>query len=171
MAVNMNFQLSGSLIGTLNGATATYRWASPNGLMPQGLMRLFNGTGATQISVAVVKTFSILTTANLDIDLTSGQTDINNVAVNMTKLKYICCVVTAPVSGDYLKIGPLNATNALQGPWGGVTATYYDEVRDVPYQNGGLNWAGWTVDGTHKVLRLNNPTAHTLTGWLILAGL
>lgn len=171
MAVNMNFQLSGSLIGTLNGATSVYRWASPNGLMPSGTMRLFDGTGATQAHVAVVKPFSILTTANLDLDMTSGLTDINNQAVNLTKLKYFCFVVTAPVSGDYLKVGPQAVTNAFQGPWGGVAASNYEEVRDVPYENGGLNWAGWTVDGTHRVIRLNNPTLHTLTGWYILVGL
>lgn len=170
MAVNTAIQLKGSFTGSVGGQPIPYAFANSNGTMPQGLIRLFAGTGATQANVCFVLPWTIATTASLDIDFTSGQTDINNVAVNLTKVKLVYCEVTTPGATDYIKMGPLNATNANQLWYGGVTATYYEEVRTL-LLHAITNGAGYTVDGTHKILRLTNPTAGTLSGFLIVLGI
>lgn len=170
MAVNTRIDKKGSFTGSVGGVAIPYRFGNSAGTMPNGKIRLYNGTGATQMSVVFVKAWTIAAGANLDIDLTSGQTDINVVAVNLTKLKYLYCEVTSPGATDYVKLGPLNVTNAIQLWFGGVTATYYEEVR-ASCEHVISNGAGYTVDATHKVIRINNPTAGSLSGFLIVGGI
>lgn len=171
MAVNTNINVTGAFVGSVGGQPIPYAFGNLS-IMPSGSIRLFNGTAANQAGVFFSKAFSIAASGNLDIDLTSGQTDINNVAVNLTKVKLVFCKITSLVSAtDYIKLGPQNVTNGIQLWHGGVTTSFYTEIRDTLFLAGGQNWAGWTVDGTHKIIRLNNPTANTLAGFLGVLGI
>jgi hypothetical protein len=170
MAVDTRIDIRNGITGLVGGTRIPYRFGSS--LMPAGQIRMYAGTGATQANVCFVKTWTLAGSANLDVDLTTGQTDINNVAVNLTKVKLVICQITALVAvADYVKIGPQNVTNAIQLWHGDVTANFFTEIRDVPFINGGQNWAGWTVDATHKIIRINNPTANSLSGHLIVIGI
>lgn len=170
MGLSTEFALTGAVVQILsNGVTVPYRMAESG--MPQGYLRLFNGTGVTQADTAIVNAWSIAAATNLDIDLRSGQLDLVGNAVVLSKVKLVICTVTEPGTTDYITLGPQGVTNAAQLGFGGVVSSSYAEVRDMPFVMGGGNFAGWTIDATHKVVRLANPGSNPLTGYLIVVGI
>ena len=170
MATSLTTSLSlrgSSIIKAFSGGgTAPLRFGNYG--MAKGTFSLFDGTGATQSNVAFVKDFTILTTANLDIDLTSGQTDASGAAVVMTSLKWIYFELTNPAATDKIRIGPQGVTNAIQLWFQAATTNFWTEAQ--MYFQGFSNYAGLTVDATHKVIRLHNPGASTVNGYFLAGG-
>jgi hypothetical protein len=162
-----DIQLTRGIRGGVNGTPIPLRFGATS--HPAGRMRLFNGTAANQANVAFEKTFSLTAASNLDVDFTTGQTDVNGQAVNLSAVKLVYLEITSATTGDSLRLGPQNVTNGWQGWFGTTTTTGYAECRGL-FLQGGYNFAGWTVDGTHKVLRLNNPSATTVSGYLWVVG-
>lgn len=168
MAVDTRLNIRGAFTGQV-GNTAIPRGFGTSG-MASGQVRMYAGTGATQANVCFIKALSIASGANTDVDLTSGETDINNVAVNLSKIKLVYLEITSPGTSDYLKLGPQNVTNGNSLWFADKTANYYEKVWAKSLHTI-ENGAGITVDSTNKVIRINNPSAGTLTGYLIVVGI
>lgn len=101
-----------------------------------------------------------------NLDLTALTNNIGE-TFNFAKIKKILIALTdingAALDGvGKLLVGPQNITNAFQGPFGGGGATVYKSVYDweVIVWN---KWAGYTVDGTHKILGITNPGANDIS--------
>lgn len=166
--VNTQISIRNGFVGRLGVTNIPYRFGS--NVMPQGLIRLLNGVGATQANVCMVKPWSIAAAANLDIDLTTGQLDISNVAVNLSAVKLVYLEITNPGTTDAVRFGPQGVTNAAQLWFQAATEHFYEVVRSkllMTWENG----AGWPISGSNKVLRIHNPSAGTLTGWLAVLGI
>lgn len=156
------------LTGRIGETTIPYLFRSA--IMPNGLIRMLNGTGATQVNCGIVVPWTIATTANLDIDVTTGQLDINRAAVNLSAIKLVYLEITNPGVNDSVRFGPQGVTNAAQLWFQAATTNFYDVVRSKLLQTF-ENGAGWTVDGSNKILRIHNPSAGSLSGWLVVAGI
>lgn len=102
-------------------------------------------------------TITLAASGNQTLDLTSGMVDPFGVAL-----------VFAKIGGIYIKASSANtnsvivgvaASNAFDGPMGGTTPT-----QTIP-PGGKLLWthpgAGWTVDSSHKSLKLANSSSGT----------
>ena len=86
-------------------------------------------------------------------------------ALALTKVAWILIRLTAPATGARLLVG-----NAVANAWlawfGAVTHT--EEVRIVLCKDNQIDQ--WTVSGTSKVLRINNPTASAIVYDIVILG-
>ena len=136
------------------------------------IQTIFNS--ATPTTAAPTSFYStkqtILTTANFDIDLNGGTMDDDlGVAMVWTKLHALVVSVLTPNGTKYVKIGPQGATNALNFGFDGVASDDWVECYTVmPFIRPSAN--GWTVDATHKVVRINNPTGSSVIVEILAIG-
>jgi hypothetical protein len=125
---------------------------------------LANGTGANNARYRFWKQYTTSGGANNDLDLTS-LTDDFGVTVTFSLVKWFLLRITSPATGVRLVVGN-QGTNTFVG-WFGA-ATHTEEVRDWIAKINQLD--GWTVDSTHKALRINNPTGSAITYDLVILG-
>lgn len=140
------------------------------GLFPTLSRALANGTGASQANALYFDQRTVLTTANDDLDL-SGVLATQGIPLVFTSIKYVLIAISAPDGTQKLNVGPKGVTNAWAGPWvGGVGATVYEEVWD--WRDWSNPYSGWTVTaGTGDILRINNPSAVTVTYIPLIVGI
>jgi len=150
---------------------------SGDGSMPNTYTVVTNGTGSQQVNQEWCGSRSILAGQNDDIDLYGSLTDDDGDAINFAKIKKIIVAITDPDGTKKLRVGPQAVSNPFVGPWTGyaaiATAGEGDEVYEDVYefQSWINSFAGWTVTaGTGDKLRINNPTASTITYTLYLEG-
>lgn len=162
------FDLTGSV--TVNNAdVAISPVASTNKIGGNGfaaIQSLFNtNTPTTPLPTnAYCSQQTIAAAGNFDIDFNGGTMyDTLNVAMAWTKLHFLLVAVVSPDGAKYVKVGAQNVTNGLDIGCGGVvTATAYREVYNFcTFEKPSV--AGYTVDATHKVVRINNPTGSSVT--------
>lgn len=150
-----------------NGLRASGRFGV--GAEPSRDIAFVSGTGDNAIDVIYRRAFTITASGNVDIDLTGGwgELDVLNVALDFAKIRAIDVILTTtPASGVSLRVGPQSQSNGFIGPWQDVDG--YDTVRRRWFADNPV--AGWTVDGTHKILRLNNPGASSVSGVIEIFG-
>lgn len=140
---------------------------------PASSITFTNGTSSNNIDVAYKYDFSLAATTGVNLDLRGGggETDVTGAALSFTEIRSIAVyIVESAASTVSLRVGPQNQSNAWQGPFGGVAATDYIAVRKFFYIDAPGDGSWTTVDATHKVLRLYNPGAGTITGYVIITG-
>lgn len=128
-----------------------------------------HGTGSGQVDKQFVGSYTILTTANQDLDLSGVLVDDFGTTISFTKIKELIVAIDTPGATKSLRVGPQNVTNGWQGFWGGTGATVYDTV------DHSMRWSdpytGKTVTaGTADILRINNPSGVSVTVHVLILG-
>lgn len=131
------------------------------------------GTGAGQATTFWERLRTVTAGSNDDLDLSAiTQTlPIGVASLAFTCVKGIRIALTSSVSGDYLLVGKVSAvTNGWEGPFHTVSGCVQRVEHGGCFSNDTTSAAGWTVDSTHKVLRINNPGATSITYHIALIG-
>ncbi len=126
---------------------------------------LSNGTGANKAQLRHSKQYSFAP-GNTDLDLTSLATD-RPPGGNQTfaLIQWFILRLFAPATGIKLLVGNYG-TNGWLGGLDAVTTT--KEVRDTLIDVNQID--GWTVSGSLRYLRINNPGGAAVNADLILVG-
>lgn len=135
--------------------------------------RLTYGTGANQANTFWEDERTVTAGSNDDIDLTaiSMTAPIGTITDAFTCIKSIQIENQATTADYYLLIGKVSSvTNGWEGPFSTVAGCVQRVEPEGCYSNHQKSAAGWTVDSTHKVLRINNPSAGSITYRITLAG-
>jgi len=115
-------------------------------------------------------TAAIATTADLDLDFNGGtMTDIHGVAIVWTKLHGLIVSIVSPNGTKIVRVGPQAATNAVDLGFTGVASDDWTPVYHSIHMFR-PSAAGWTIDATHKVVRINNPTGSTINVEIVAFG-
>lgn len=125
---------------------------------------LANGTGANKANKRYWHNRTVANGTNDDIDLTTLTDDFGS-TINFSLLKWVLIRLSAPATGVRVVIGNAG-TNSFVG-WFGAAA-HTEEVRDQLWRVNQID--GWTVDNTHKILRINNPTGSPIAYDIALLG-
>ncbi len=175
MAVTVKYRRQGlySVTGS-GGRSAALRFGADAGAMPSDVFSLTNGTASNQADQIYYYPISLAATTGVSLDLKGGggELDVLGAALAMVEVRWFYVwISTTPATTVSLRFGPQNITDAWQGPFSALTATYYLTVNrtlemDSP-ADGATNWA---VGASTKVLRLYNPGAATVAGGLLVAG-
>ncbi len=131
------------------------------------------GTGANQVNTCWWETRTVSAGANDDLDLTAitKSTPAGTATVNFACIKAIQIENLSTTTGDYLLVGKVSAvTNGWEGPFSTVSGGLQRVEAEGCYSNFQKSAAGWTVDSTHKVLRINNPGAAAISYRITLEG-
>lgn len=133
-------------------------------------VEMANGTSASQVDKTWGDTRTVASGADDDIDLRALTETIlgSTITTTLAKLRYLFIWNETATTGDYLFIDA-SVTNAFTGMFVGVT-TGKDPIGPAsPFVKANIV-DGWTVDGTHKVLRIHNAGTHTITYHILIAG-
>lgn len=128
---------------------------------------LTTGTGSGQANAFYAVQATATAGSDTDYDLTA-LTDSNGVALNFAKVRWFVLQIDSPVTGAYLIW--LGTDTGLTNP---VTLWKAANTNDTNLMGITVNTSdidGWTVDSSHRVLRLNNPTASSITYRMLLVG-
>lgn len=165
--MTISAQISTNFSAKYTGSAASLTLASGVNSVPSFSNNYEDGTGAGKVNKEVFFFRTITAGSNWDLDLTSGLTDVENNSVVFTGIKELLIGV---ISADWTKKVKWGAaaSNSWQGSLSaGATQDVYSTYRHPPKADAG----GWTVDGTHKTLRLNNPGASDIQVFLIILGI
>ncbi len=149
----------------LSIGSTTDRLVSGTPLLDEFKTTIKNGSGANKGTVRHVRHYSFAA-GDTDFDLTVLATDrIPTGNQAFTLIKLFILRLTAPATGKLLLVGNYG-TNGFVGWQPGTTTAekvHKHLIRDNPID-------GWTVDATHKGLRVNNPGMVAVPADLIIIG-
>lgn len=131
------------------------------------------GTGANQADTAWWETRTILSGTNDDLDLTDIEkiAPIGTVTISFDCIKSIQIENLSTTDGDYLLVGKVaSVTNGWEGPFSTIAGCAQRIEKEGVYANHQKSAAGWIVDATHKVLRINNPGLQDIQYRITLVG-
>lgn len=128
-------------------------------------MNLVNGTGANKAQVLASDQRTLTTGTNETLDLKAMANAFGSAA--LTKIKAILFEVVTATTGYTLKV--------TAGASNGLSAFFSDASDELALQAGGgaLLWApvdGYTVDATHKTLKITNPSGGSVVYNIIVIG-
>jgi hypothetical protein len=137
----------------------------------QFLLALADGSAANQAHQIYGNQYTTASTANNDLDMQTGLTESifgSTVTVALTQLSMIWIQNTNTVSGDKLHL-LCTASNPFSA-WANSVTTSVAQIG--PNSNLILsNFVNpWTVDSTHKTLRINVPGSNSVTYNVVLIG-
>lgn len=135
--------------------------------------RLTYGTGYGQSNTDWWDTRTVTAAANDDLDLTAltRTAPIGVATIAFTCIKSVQIEVLTTTTGYYLLVGKVSSvTNGWEGPFHTVAGCVQRIEAEGVYANHQKSAAGWTVDSTHKVLRINNPSAGSVQYRITLSG-
>lgn len=129
-----------------------------------------NGTAVDLADVVWHDLRTLASSGNDDLDLTALNRSIfgTSVTSNFARVKEIVIVNLNAVTGDFLRLDS-SVTNGNTGPFGGSITSKIEVGADSPLVLASKK-DGWAVDGTHKVLRINNPSAHSIQYYIGIIG-
>lgn len=164
MTLSATFSMSASGSQTKDDGLAlvTDSFSSGGATFPAMSASFTMGTNAGQANKSYRVQQSIAANTTVHFDLTNSLVDSFGVTLNFTKIKSVLVAIISPDGSKKLRIGPQNAANAWQGPFGGVGAEVYLET---------VNWLhlcdhvgdGWDVTATTADhLPIRNPTANSV---------
>lgn len=166
MAATVSFRRVGGWTQTgSNGNRASGRFGSS----PQTGQLLWE---SGQVDTIYRNAFSIGAGLNLDVDLRggTGELDINDKALSLQRVRWVYCEITSPGTGVSIRLGPQGVTNAWQAWFQAATANFWETV--AAYLDKADAADLWSAVGAStSVLRLNNPSAGTVAGVLLVGGL
>ena len=154
-------------IGTASAQnTVTDLFVSGTTALPALKKTLTDGATANKADNVWHDRRTITAGANSDLDLNNGSLfNAHGVALALTRVVWFLMRLTAPATGVRLVVG-----NAAADPWlawfGAVAHT--EEVRGILLKENQID--AWTVSGTSKVLRINNPTGSSITYDIAVVG-
>lgn len=125
-----------------------------------------DGASANQFSKIYRKVISLTAATPQTLDLTA-LTDDGGASVSFSTIKEIYMRSKSTTSSHKVTVGAA-ASNAFTGPLAGTSPTL-DVCASSPVNLCNLLSSGWTVDATHKSLKLD-PGANTQDFELVLAG-
>jgi hypothetical protein len=125
---------------------------------------LTNGTGANKARYRYRKQRTVNNGANDDLDLTALVDDFG-VTITFALVKWILIRIVTPATGVRVVVG--NAASNVFTGWFGAAA-HTEEVRDQIFKCNQID--GWTVSGTVKMLRINNPTGSPIVYDIVILG-
>lgn len=168
MGLKINLAVSGGWSHVINQLTAQERFGKTPA--PIGTMSLADGTGSQQANQLFAADISIPTVTMQLYDLKggNGEVDVMNRTLAMTKLVGVYLEITEPASTKTLRFGPQAQTNAAQLWFFAATANYYDVMQSKLLMVD--EYTGWTLDATHKVIAIYNPSLVTVAGKLRVFG-
>src|SRR5690606_21801815 len=105
---------------------------------------------ATGVDAAWIDERTANAGANDDLDLTDLVSGLGFTSVSVVFIEI------NSTSGSLLVGKVASVTNGWEGPFGTVAGGVQEVLAEGSYFNARRN-VGWTVDATHKVLRVNNP--------------
>lgn len=126
---------------------------------------LSTGTGSGQGNRIYYNEATITAGSNSDIDVTA-LTDRKGVALNFAKIRWVIIVIDTPTASYKLIFKGSTATNPI-ALWKG-SASADEDIHDVLVRTNNVD--GWSVSGTTKVIRLNNPSAGSVTYRILIVG-
>jgi hypothetical protein len=132
--------------------------------------QLASGTAVDQADRIWSDQRTVAGAANDDLDLTALTHTVfgSTLTVTLAKVKAILIVNTSTTSGDLLRVDS-SVTNGFTGATGGSATSLLEIGADSSCLLASKK-DGWTVDGTHKVLRVHNPTADAITYDIVILG-
>jgi len=127
---------------------------------------LSNGTAANQATNLWHDRRSVGAGANDDLDLNNASIlNAFGQALALTKVAWVFFRIVTPATTVRLVLGAA-ASNPWQA-WFGAT-THTEEVQNLFFKDNQIDQ--WTVSGTSKVLRVNNPTASAVIYDIVILG-
>jgi hypothetical protein len=166
-AVSGQIQTSAAMTNTLTGTAGTSKTQVNVGVSQ---VQISAGTGAGQANEMWSETLTFTADTPVDLDLTA-LTGEGGRDVSFAAIKYLQVINADSVVGHDVLVGD-SGTDDWSAPWSSAT-----NKETVPSGGGAKtqagnvvgnsmvkeNWtaAGWTVDSTHKILRLD-PGSHTV---------
>jgi hypothetical protein len=167
--LNVSLELRGG--GTLTDSSginpATERANLGTGDFGEIKLDLASGTGDLAANQWYLgqRTLAATTAENLDLQALANKL---GTAV-LTKVRGLLIRIVSPDGTKYLKVGPQNQSNGWQGPFSVVTANGWVRVDWLCLLACGYGSGIGAVDATHKVLRVDNPGAGSVTYdiWLL----
>lgn len=129
------------------------------------------GTGEDQANQHWGDQITVAAGADEDLDLTALSGLMPGTTVNFSRVVAVVMAILDPDGALALQVGPQGVTNGWQGWFSDVLAANWEEVKQGLYKpNTKGATPGWTVDATHKVLRLHNPGAADVTCRIVILG-
>jgi hypothetical protein len=128
------------------------------------------GTGNNQANNWWADERTVAAGADDPLDLAGVLTNVFGELLNLTAVKLLVILIKDADGVKQVRVGPQGLAAAIQGPWGGVTATNYTTVDSfgVPINN---PWAGYpVVGGTTDKVQVHNPSAVAVTYRILIAG-
>lgn len=126
-------------------------YRSGTSLLPEMKTTFTDGTGSNQAQKHYHKAHTITASSSVTIDLTAAA-DERGVTHNFGKVKWMLIRLRTPVTGKYVTVG--NAATNIFSAWISASTTTED-VSSILYRDNPVD--GWTVDATHKNLKIANP--------------
>jgi hypothetical protein len=132
--------------------------------------QLANGAAADQADTIWSDQRTVAAAAHDDLDLTNLTHTLfgSTLAIDLASVKAIFIVNTSTTSGDLLRLDS-SVANACTAPFGGSATSLVEIGADSALLLSSKK-DGWTVDSTHKILRVANPSADSITYSIVILG-
>ena len=132
--------------------------------------QLANGTAADQADLIWSDQRSVAGGGHDDLDLTALTHTIfgSTLTTTLARVKALLIVNTSTTSGDRLRLDS-SATNGFTGATSG-SATSLVEIGPDSACLLASKKDGWSVDSTHKILRIANSTADSISYEIVILG-
>lgn len=132
--------------------------------------QLANGSAADEADTIWSDQRTIAASGRDDLDLTALVHTLfgSTLTITLASVKAILLVNTSTTSGDTLQLDS-SVTNACTAPFGGSAASLVQIGADSALLLSSKK-DGWTVNSTHKILRVSNLSADSVTYSIVILG-
>jgi hypothetical protein len=132
--------------------------------------QLSNGSAADQANTIWSDQRTVAASGHDDLDLTNLTHTLfgSTLAIDLASVKAILLVNTSTTSNDRLRLDS-SVANACTAPFGGSATSLVEIGADSALLLSSKK-DGWTVDSSHKILRVANPSADAITYNIVILG-
>lgn len=132
--------------------------------------QLANGASADEADTIWSDQRTVAAGANDDLDLTNLTHTLfgSTLTIDLAAVKAILLVNTATTSGDTLQLDS-SVANACTAPFGGSATSLVQIGADSALLLSSKK-DGWTVDSTHKIVRVTNTSADAIIYSIVVLG-
>ncbi len=132
--------------------------------------QLSNGSAADQANTIWSDQRTVAASGHDDLDLTNLTHTLfgSTLSIDLASVKAILLVNTSTTSNDRLRLDS-SVANACTAPFGGSATSLVEIGADSALLLSSKK-DGWTVDSTHKILRVANPSADAITYNIVILG-
>jgi hypothetical protein len=152
-ALACNIQLKGGVVVQYTGTDGGFpdTWKFGTGLLPAWALQLTYGTTANKAQKHAHKKITIAGGGNTTIDLTAFASD-NLGTISLSNVRAVIIRLRSPATGVYVTVGNASS-NVFAMNLSSSTVTF--NVADMELKTSPID--GWTVDSTHKNVKIANP--------------
>jgi hypothetical protein len=132
--------------------------------------QLSNGSAADQANTIWSDQRTVAASGHDDLDLTNLTHTLfgSTLSIDLASVKAILLVNTSTTTNDRLRFDS-SVANACTAPFGGSATSLVEIGADSALLLSSKK-DGWTVDSTHKILRVANPSADAITYNIVILG-